>query len=74
MTQRQFHNCRHTNLSDDLVVFQNTPADINTVVVPVTAGHALVDIGVDTRHDGQESEGVARGGADDLERGFGGRR
>jgi hypothetical protein len=90
MTQRQFHNCRHTNLSDDLVVFQNTPAckrwsatlsvklsrgrghtDINTVVVPVTAGHALVDIGVDTRHDGQESEGVARGGADDLERGFG---
>jgi hypothetical protein len=73
-TLKDFRVLSAANLSDDLVVFQNTPADINTVVVPVTAGHALVDIGVDTRHDGQESEGVARGGADDLERGFGGRR
>lgn len=87
MTQRLTPSNRHTDLSDDLVVFQDTPAykrwsatsslklsrgrghtDVNTVVVPVTAGHALVDIGVDARHDGQRSEGVARGGADGLRR------
>lgn len=37
--------------------------NVNTVIVPVAAGHVLVDICVDARHDGRRDEGVARGGA-----------
>jgi hypothetical protein len=40
-----------TNLAHDLVVFQNAPADVHRVVIPVGARHLLVDIGVDPRHD-----------------------
>jgi hypothetical protein len=63
-TLKDFRVLSAADLSNNLVVFQDSPADINTVVVPVTAGHALVDIGVDARHDGQRSKGVARGAAD----------
>lgn len=39
--------------------------DVNTVVVPVTAGHVLIDICVDPRH-GDGREGVAGQRPDDT--------
>lgn len=40
-----------TNLADDLVVFQSTPGNVDTVIVPVGPGHMRVHIGIDPRHD-----------------------
>lgn len=39
-----------TDLPDHLVILQNTPGDVHTVIVPVGPGHMFVDIGIDARH------------------------
>lgn len=36
--------------------------DVNTVVVPVTAGHVLVDVRIDARHFGERADGRATTG------------
>lgn len=41
----------HTYLADHFVVFQNTPRNVHTIVVPIGPGHMLIDIGIDARHD-----------------------
>ena len=41
---------RLTNLANHLVVLQDTPGNVHTVIVPVGPGHVLVDIGIDARH------------------------
>lgn len=48
-----------TDLLNDLVVFQNAPADVNAIVVPVCARHLLVDVGVDASHGGGSPGGAA---------------
>lgn len=42
-----------TYLSDDLVVFKDSPGDVDAVVIPVCTRHVLVDIGVDASHFGR---------------------
>lgn len=39
-----------TYFAHDLVVLQDTPADVDTVIVPVCPGHLLIDVGVHARH------------------------
>ena len=39
-----------TYFAHDLVVLQDSPADVDAVIVPVCPGHLLVDVGVDARH------------------------
>lgn len=39
-----------TYLANNFIIFQDTPGDIDTVVVPVGPRHMLVDISIDARH------------------------
>lgn len=39
-----------TDLANHLVILQNTPGDVHTVIVPVGPGHMFVNIGIDARH------------------------
>lgn len=39
-----------TNLSNDLVIFQNAPGDVDAVIVPVRPWHMRVYIGIHARH------------------------
>lgn len=39
-----------TYLANDFVILEDTPGDVDAVIVPVRPGHMLVDIGIDTRH------------------------
>lgn len=43
-------SAERTDLSDNLIVLENTPRNSHRVVVPVRPGHVGVDIGVDARH------------------------
>lgn len=43
-----------TYLADNLIVLQNTPRDVDTVIIPVCPRHVLVDVGVDASHAGRK--------------------
>ena len=40
-----------TNLPHHLVILQDTPSDVDAVVLPVSFWHVLIHIGVDSSHD-----------------------
>lgn len=39
-----------TNLADHFVVFQHTPRNVYTVIIPVGPGHTLIDVCINARH------------------------
>ena len=41
-----------TYLAHHLIVLQDSPSDVDAVILPVGLRHVLVDVGVDSGHDG----------------------
>lgn len=48
---RGLEHVRRTYLSDDFVILQHAPGDVDAVIVPIGPGHVLIDISVDASHD-----------------------
>lgn len=60
LSRKKAKETRHTDLPNDLVVLDNSPTNVDAVVVPVGPGHVVVDIGVDSGHGGRSSTASGR--------------